>query len=402
MRAYDLAKPVLFALPPETVHAAAGRLLRAVQDTPVEALLRRRYATADPRLETTAFGCRFPTPVCVAAGFDKNAAYPRALSALGFGGVEVGGVTAEAQPGNPRPRLFRLPEDRALINRLGFNNDGADAIGARLDRQPAPDVPLGINVGKSKSTPLADAPADYRYTYRQVADAGDYFVVNVSSPNTPGLRSLQDRAALEGIVAELRDAGAAPLLIKLSPDLADPAVEEALSVVEAFDLEGVVATNTTVDRPAELSNPARAERGGLSGAGCEWSGRGLSHCYRLRAPSWPANAGPGGERRICSSVVEVAVPIGTWESPSLSGDVHLGESTDHQAAPEGPSMPVRRWKRPPSSRDKRPKYLPQGLLRGLCQVLIQFPAPGVGSPEREPRWTSKQVVVSTIPVNPTW
>jgi len=269
MRAYDLAKPALFALPPETVHAAAGRLLRAVQDTPVEALLRRRYATADPRLETTAFGCRFPTPVCVAAGFDKNAAYPRALSALGFGGVEVGGVTAEAQPGNPRPRLFRLPEDRALINRLGFNNDGADAIGARLDREPAPDVPLGINVGKSKSTPLADAPADYRYTYRQVADAGDYFVVNVSSPNTPGLRSLQDRAALEGIVAELRDAGAAPLLIKLSPDLADPAVEEALSVVEAFDLEGVVATNTTVDRPAELSNPARAERGGLSGAPIE-------------------------------------------------------------------------------------------------------------------------------------
>jgi dihydroorotate dehydrogenase len=261
---YEAAKPLLFALPAETAHEAVSGLLRLVQGTPVEDLLARRYAVGDDRLRVDAFGLPFPNPVGVAAGFDKNARVPRALAALGFGHVEVGGVTAEPQPGNPRPRLFRLPEDRALVNRLGFNNEGADAVGARLADLDIP-VPLGVNVGKSKSTPLEEAESDYRYTYERVADSADYVVVNVSSPNTPGLRSLQRRDRLESILGTLRDAGANPLLVKLSPDLPDPAVEEALAVVDDLDLEGVIATNTTTDRPDTLGSHNRAETGGLSG-----------------------------------------------------------------------------------------------------------------------------------------
>ncbi|WP_281196089.1 quinone-dependent dihydroorotate dehydrogenase [Halorubrum sp. F4] len=265
MGLYDLAKPALFALPAETAHTAVHRLLRGVQGTPVESALRGRYAVENDRLRVDAFDVSFPNPIGVAAGFDKNAEVPRALAALGFGHVEVGGVTAEGQPGNPRPRLFRLREDDALINRMGFNNEGADVVGDRLDREPMPDVPVGINIGKSKSTPLEEAPDDYLYTYERVADAGDYFVVNVSSPNTPGLRELQNREALEGILGTLSDAGASPLLVKLSPDLPREAITEALSVVDDLDLDGVIATNTTVSRPDTLESPNRAERGGLSG-----------------------------------------------------------------------------------------------------------------------------------------
>ncbi|GAB3708313.1 dihydroorotate dehydrogenase [Halorubrum pallidum] len=265
MDAYDLLKPALFRLPPETAHGLTHRLLELTQETPLTALLRSRYAVDSSRLSVNAFGIDFSNPVGVAAGFDKNAEIPRGLASLGFGHVEIGGVTAERQPGNPRPRLFRLAEDEALINRMGFNNEGADAVGERLDRDPLPDVPVGVNIGKSKSTPLADAADDYRYTYERVADAGDYFVVNVSSPNTPGLRDLQNRDALEEILGTLVDAGAAPLLVKLSPDLPEPAVEEALAVVDDLGLDGVIATNTSTSRPDSLRSPHRAERGGLSG-----------------------------------------------------------------------------------------------------------------------------------------
>ena len=268
MGSYDALKPLLFGLPPETAHGAVHALLGAVQDTPAERLLSARYGVADDRLRTTVWDLEFPNPVGVAAGFDKNAHAPRALAALGFGHVEVGGVTAEPQAGNPRPRLFRLIEDRALINRLGFNNDGAEVVGRRLRGVDVP-VPVGVNVGKSRTTPLPEAPEDYRYTYERVADGADYVVVNVSSPNTPGLRSLQDREPLERVLGALKEAGAGPLAVKLSPDLADPAVEEALTVVDDLDLDGVVATNTTTDRSPELRSPNRAEPGGLSGAPIE-------------------------------------------------------------------------------------------------------------------------------------
>ena len=266
---YDIAKPALFSLPPETVHELTLQGLRLSGGTPIESALRRWLAVDDGRLSVEAFGETFPSPVGIAAGFDKNARVAPVLAALGFGHVEVGGVTAERQPGNPRPRLFRLPADRAIINRMGFNNDGADAIGPRItDCVERMDVPLGVNIGKSKAAPLESAEGDYLYTYERVAD-GDFFVVNVSSPNTPGLRSLQDKARLASILGTLQDAGADPLLVKLSPDLGEGAIRDAIEVVDDLGLDGIVATNTTTRRPASLASPDAVESGGLSGAPIE-------------------------------------------------------------------------------------------------------------------------------------
>ena len=330
MNLYDASKPLLFALPPETAHTLVSRGLEAVQGTPAEGILRDRYAVDDDRLETEAFGLSFPTPVGVAAGFDKNARIPNALAALGFGHVEVGGVTAEAQPGNPRPRMFRLRPDRALINRMGFNNEGADAVGARLDRTDLPDVPVGVNLGKSKSTPLEEAPGDYRYTYDAVAEAGDYFVINVSSPNTPGLRSLQNRDALEAIVDELRDAGAAPLLVKLSPDLPGPAIEESLDVVAENGLDGVVVANTTTERPESLRSPSRAEPGGLSGDPIEERSTGLVEFVAERTDVPVVGVGgvsdaEGAYRKIRAGASVVQLYTGlVYEGPALAREINEG------------------------------------------------------------------------------
>jgi dihydroorotate dehydrogenase len=265
MNPYGVVKPLLFVLPAETAHDGVSRLLRVAQGTPIESALATRYVVTDDRLTVEAFGESFPNPVGVAAGFDKNGQVPSILTSLGFGHVEIGGVTAEAQPGNPRPRMFRLTEDRGLINRLGFNNDGADRVGERLAKKQLPDSPLGVNIGKSKSTPLEDAPEDYAYTYERIADHGDFFVVNVSSPNTPGLRELQNREPLERILTTLQDRDASPLLVKLSPDLSREATEEVLTLAADRGLDGVIATNTTTDRPEDLSGEDRDQEGGLSG-----------------------------------------------------------------------------------------------------------------------------------------
>jgi dihydroorotate dehydrogenase len=264
VNAYHAVRPVLFALPAETAHGTVHAGLRAIQGTPVERALSRRYRVDDDRLAVNAFGVDFGNPVGVAAGFDKNAEIPRALAALGFGHVEVGGVTAHPQSGNRRPRMFRLRADGAIVNRMGLNNEGAEAVGRRLARTDAP-VPVGVNVALSEATPAEDAPADYLETYEHVGDHADYVVVNVSCPNSEGFRELQNRDSLEAILGALADAGADPLLVKLSPDLPDPAVEDALEVVDDEGLDGVIATNTTTDRPAGLKSPKRAERGGLSG-----------------------------------------------------------------------------------------------------------------------------------------
>jgi dihydroorotate dehydrogenase len=330
MYLYDVCKPLLFSLPPETAHTLVGRGLETVQRTPAEDLLRDRYVVDDDRLATEAFGLRFPNPVGVAAGFDKNARLPRALAAIGFGHVEVGGVTAEAQSGNPRPRMFRLRLDRALINRMGFNNEGADAVGARLDDTALPHVPVGVNLGKSKSTPLEDAPADYRYTYERVADAADYFVINVSSPNTPGLRSLQNRESLEAIVEELQDAGAAPLLVKLSPDLPGPAIEESLEVVAEKDLDGVVVANTTTERPESLKSPNKAEPGGLSGDPIEERSTGLVGFVAERTDVPVVGVGgvsdaEGAYRKLRAGADVVQLYTGlVYEGPSLARDINEG------------------------------------------------------------------------------
>ncbi|GAA0294074.1 quinone-dependent dihydroorotate dehydrogenase [Halarchaeum salinum] len=263
---YRALKPLLFQLPAETAHGMIHSVLRGVESAPpARSALNHWYGVDDERLRVRAFDNQFPNPVGVAAGFDKNAHVPQSLASLGFGHLEVGGVTAERQPGNPKPRMFRLPADEAIINRMGFNNDGADAIGARLDANPLPDVPVGVNIGKSKSTQLDDAADDYRYTYERVADAGDYFVVNVSSPNTPGLRDLQHSDALREILTTLREAGASPLLVKFSPDLSRDGIAAGVDLAEELGLDGIIAVNTTTEREG-VTHPNRVEDGGLSGA----------------------------------------------------------------------------------------------------------------------------------------
>lgn len=329
MRAYDAVKPLLFGLPPETAHSIVHSILGTAQETATASVVARRYRVDDRRLSTTVFGCEFSNPVGVAAGFDKNAEIPSALAGLGFGHVEVGGVTAERQPGNPRPRLFRLSEDRALINRMGFNNHGANAVGARLARARV-DVPVGVNIGKSKSTPLPEAADDYRYTYERVASGGDYFVVNVSSPNTPGLRELQDRAHLEHILGTLTDAGASPLLVKLSPDLTDAATEEALAVVDDLGLDGIITTNTTTDRPDSLRSINRAETGGLSGDPIEERATRAVRFVAQRTDTPVIGvggvsdaAGAYAKIRAGASLVQLYTGL-IYEGPSIARDINRG------------------------------------------------------------------------------
>ncbi|WP_318567633.1 quinone-dependent dihydroorotate dehydrogenase [Salinigranum marinum] len=330
MSLYELVRHGLFALPAETAHTTGTTLLRAAQGTPIESATRARLRVDDDRLAVTAFGQSFPNPIGVAAGFDKNAKVPAMLAALGFGHVEIGGVTAERQPGNPKPRLFRLREDRAIVNRMGFNNHGADAVGERLAAARLPDVPVGLNIGKSKSTPLEEAASDYLYTFERCGDAVDYTVVNVSSPNTPGLRELQHRDALEEILGALLDAGARPLLVKLSPDLPERAVDEALAVVDDLALDGVIATNTTTSRPASLHSSHRAERGGLSGRPIESAS--TTFVSRVARRTDVPVVGVGGvsdaasayaKIRAGASLVQLYTAL-VYEGPTVARDINLG------------------------------------------------------------------------------
>jgi len=260
-----LLRPLLFRLDAEKAHHFALALL---ENTPTS-LLRACLSARAPASPRTVFGVQFPNPVGLAAGMDKNAIALPAWEALGFGFIEIGTITALAQPGNPQPRLFRYPDQQALINRMGFNNDGAEILGQRLERLKNsghwPRIPVGINLGKSKITDLADAPADYLKSFRRLLPFGDYFVVNVSSPNTPGLRSLQDKDALTAIVRTLRDTDPEkPLLVKIAPDLEESAAIEIAKLAQSENLSGLIATNTTLDHSSVPAD--RDQQGGLSGA----------------------------------------------------------------------------------------------------------------------------------------
>ena len=329
MDLYDRLKPLVFSLDAETAHGIGHHLLRAVQSTPAERIVADACTIVDARLRTEVFGQTFRNPVGVAAGFDKNAEVPNALAALGFGHVEVGGVTAEPQAGNPRPRMFRLAEDEAIVNRMGFNNDGADVIGRRLDALDAP-VPIGVNIGKSKSAPNDEAESDYRYTFERVKAGGDYFVVNVSSPNTPDLRELQKRDRLESILGTLKDAGADPLLVKLSPDLTDGAIEDALEVVETLDLDGVIATNTTTGRPAALRSKHAGEDGGLSGKPIENDATGMVRYIAERTDRPVVGVGgisdaEGAYEKIRNGASLVQLYTGlVYEGPTVARDINRG------------------------------------------------------------------------------
>jgi len=250
---------------PEAAHEWTLRRLEALARRPLAlAALRRVFAVAAPR---TVFGVRFPNPVGLAAGMDKDGRALPAWPALGFGFIEVGTVTRHPQPGNPRPRLFRGTASRAIVNRMGFNNAGADALAARLG-ETKPPVPLGISLGKSKVTPLDEAVEDYLYSLRALRPYADYVAVNVSSPNTPGLRALQDRDALDELLTALvAEAGTTPVLVKVAPDLTDHALGELIEVCESRRVAGLIATNTTVSRDGLAVPDAglAAEAGGLSG-----------------------------------------------------------------------------------------------------------------------------------------
>jgi dihydroorotate dehydrogenase len=271
---WRILRALLFRLDAERAHHLAMALFSALASLPLVGAALARWGRPPASLRTTRLGRELASPVGLAAGFDKDARWVGPLSRLGFGFLEVGTVTAHAQPGNPRPRLFRLPTDRALVNRFGFNNAGSDALRERLAIRPR-DVVLGVNLGKSKATPNEDAAADYLASFDRVRAFADYVVVNVSSPNTPGLRQLQDREALASILAVLvarnRDGAVkpVPLLVKVAPDLADEALREVVELALSVGLDGVVATNTTVSREG-LSTPRDvvegAGAGGLSGA----------------------------------------------------------------------------------------------------------------------------------------
>ncbi|MBX3231866.1 MAG: quinone-dependent dihydroorotate dehydrogenase [Labilithrix sp.] len=271
---YALLRPFLFALDPTTAHAAAMLALAPLEHlAPLRAALRGlSTVTRDPRLEVRKMGLVFPSPLGVAAGLDKNGERARALAALGFGHVELGTVTAEAQGPNPPPNLFRLPADRALVNRLGFPNEGASVVGPRiLARRGGVGVPVGVSIGKSRSVPVEIEAAlpDYVTSIRAVRDAADFLVVNVSSPNTKDLRALQAADVARVLFAALmKETAGRPLLVKIAPDLADDAIDAICMEADRAGLAGVVATNTTVARTG-LATPAeeieRIGAGGLSG-----------------------------------------------------------------------------------------------------------------------------------------
>lgn len=268
-----LIRPLFFLVDPESIHHFVFKLLKLAFSIPfVSGWVKSYYQVTDKRLERTVFGLTFPNPVGLAAGFDKDAKLFEELACLGFGHIEIGTVTPLAQPGNDKPRMFRLPKDKALINRMGFNNEGAAAAAKRLSERKSKLI-IGGNIGKNKLTPNENASDDYEKCFHDLFNWVDYFVVNVSSPNTPGLRALQDKAPLTALLSRLKEINLAkqhpkPILLKIAPDLTTEQLDEIIEIINITKIDGVIATNTTIDRSNLLTDKARIEKigaGGLSG-----------------------------------------------------------------------------------------------------------------------------------------
>jgi dihydroorotate dehydrogenase len=266
---YSLFRSLLFRLDPETSHALTLYALRSAQYFP---LLKQLYNV--PSKPVQAFGLTFKNPVGLAAGYDKDGIAIRGLAALGFGHVEIGTVTPQPQAGNPRPRVFRLVEDEAVINRMGFPSKGSEYVSKRLLRRrfaaPRNDIIIGVNLGKNKDTPLEDAARDYVELMRVFAPLADYLTINISSPNTVGLRRLQGREMLEGLLDQIRVAQyelqvTRPILVKISPDMNDEELEDAVGVILDKGMDGIIATNTTLSREG-IESKSKGESGGLSGS----------------------------------------------------------------------------------------------------------------------------------------
>ena len=273
---YHLLKPFLFSMDAEQAHYTTTSLFKTTNKIPiVSSLLRSGFKYEHSSLRREVFGLTFKNPVGLAAGFDKNGQWITEMAALGFGFIEVGTVTPKPQEGNPKPRLFRLKEDRGIINRMGFNNLGVDELVKNLKRLPTSrDYIIGGNIGKNKVTPNADAYLDYLHCFQKLYDYVDYFVVNLSSPNTPGLRELQDKKPLTHILSTLiRDrstrAVRKPMLLKIAPDLTDHQLNDVIDICGELDVDGLIATNTTIDRSGLKTDQDTINdigAGGLSGA----------------------------------------------------------------------------------------------------------------------------------------
>ncbi|MFK7765935.1 MAG: quinone-dependent dihydroorotate dehydrogenase [Mariniblastus sp.] len=278
----SIARPLLFCLPAEPVHYfSMGAFKTMLSAGFIAQRYRKSYAVEDPALRSNVFGLDFQNPIGLAAGFDKDARWFPQLASLGFSHVEVGTITGKAQTGNPKPRLFRLPSDKAIINRMGFNNGGADGAAKRLaaTKKARPEDILGVNIGKTKIVPVEEATSDYLYSFERLFTFADYFTVNVSSPNTPGLRTLQNREPLVELLTAItalniklsadHECELKPVLLKIAPDVTDEQLADIISILKEVRLDGIIATNTTLSR-ADLQTPEsqvnEIGNGGLSGA----------------------------------------------------------------------------------------------------------------------------------------
>ncbi len=303
-RVYGLVRRLFFLVPPERIHTLVFAVLRAVTALALSRrVLHRLLGPTDPVLASTVFGVRFPGPLGLAAGFDKDGAGLLTWGAMGFGYAEVGTVTAHPQPGNPGPRMFRLPADRALLNRMGFNNHGAGELAIRLARR-RPEVPIGVNIGKTKAIPAAEAVADYRASARLVGPLASYLVVNVSSPNTPGLRDLQAIESLRPILAAVLKEASAPVLVKIAPDISDSDIDDIADLALELGLAGIVATNTTVSRDG-LRTPGVDELGDGGISGPPVAHRAVEVLHRLY--------GRVGDRLVLISVGGIETADDAWQ-----------------------------------------------------------------------------------------
>jgi dihydroorotate dehydrogenase len=302
----SVVRPLLFRKDPEESHEQTLALLSRLDF--LYGMLERCYRVDDSRLKVRVGSLSFRNPVGLAGGFDKNAVAPKTISAFGFGFMEIGAVTAQAQPGNPKPRLYRLPEDDALINRLGFNNEGAPAIAARLavlgTRGRLPSIPLGINIGRTKIVETRNAVEDFLSAFEKLFPYGDFFTLNVSSPNTPNLRDLQEKTLLRELLNAVQEKnralaaaarhGEKPVFVKIAPDMEFSQVDEIIDVVQSADLTGIVATNATAFMRAAVKSPLGREPGGLSGRPITAVvTKFISHIYRNTAGRLPI-IGVGG------------------------------------------------------------------------------------------------------------
>jgi len=329
---YGSLRPLLFRLDPERAHGLTLGGLDALHRTGLSSLV----AKPPQPLPTEAFGLQFPNPVGLAAGLDKNGEHIDALFAMGFGFVEIGTTTPRPQAGNPKPRMFRLPRHRALINRLGFNNAGVDALVANVDRAKRAGI-LGINIGKNKDTPNESAADDYLFCLERVYPLADYITVNISSPNTAGLRELQEEQALRRLIGTLREAQErlaaqhgrrVPVLVKVAPDLSDDDIEAAARVLSDLHVDGVIATNTTISRISVQDDPRAGETGGLSGEPLMNKSTTVLRMLRTRLPTEIPLVGVGGilsgadaVKKMAAGASLVQVYSGlVYRGPALIGD----------------------------------------------------------------------------------